>query len=86
MNIDEVLLTKEEIAKLAYDYSENMTTGDEVLEALKVTAKAAQLKLLEWLILDCDNPSHYVVQNELSYSRYDCYECMSELKAKLKEG
>ena len=78
MNIDEVLLTREEIKALIH---KTYTTS---IDCDKAMAKAAQLKLLEWLNGYCDNDDHPGYYSD--EIRWDCPECMSELESKLKEG
>lgn len=86
MNIDEVLLTEDEMEKAI--------GGEFVDDTLMIldfqsACKAAQLKLLEWLRVECKEHDFYmVINNEIhqSTNRYSCPECMAELESKLKEG
>jgi predicted transcriptional regulator len=76
MNIDEVLLTSEEIKVLLYK------TYATSIDCDKAITKAAQLKLLEWGNKRCKE--HCKISKEIS--RFNCPICMYELESKLKEG
>lgn len=89
MNIDEVLLTDKEIAYIVHEcLHKNPHWHLDSWGISVAVAKAAQLKLLEWLDTSCT--SHRSKRVSIGVSGYmqrkDCRWCMSELESKLKEG
>ena len=83
MNIDDVLLTHKEQNTIwnFLNSGKKKATNRDLSDAI---AKAAQLKLLEWLKELCDE--HVGADHTFRWLRRSCPECMSELESKLKEG
>ena len=89
MNIDEVLLTEKQKEHLiAEALSDNPHWQPDAWGLFDVICKAQCLKLLEWLKEPCENKKHQIgyARDYLGRKVKDCYECMSELESKLKEG
>ena len=91
MNIDEVLLTRDELQD-AFDAGYKGETGGKRCQNAEIAQNKAQcLKLLEWLKETCKEHPRY--DEEVGGSTYKyfmkckyCPDCMSELESKLKEG
>ncbi len=90
--IEEILLTDKEIAYIVHEcLHKNPHWHLDSWGISVAVAKAAQLKLLEWLKERCTEHPQY--DEEVGGSKYKvycshqrCLVCMSELESKLKEG
>ena len=82
MNIADVLLNEKELGELCFAPT---TKCDTYCDKCQDRNKAQCLKLLEWLVSECDTKKHHIDWSGDS-RRLACSSCMSELESKLKEG
>lgn len=95
MNIDAVLLTKDEGWKACINSNGDCMDKGYSCPDCPFLCKAQCLKLLEWLQKYCIEHDHVQIVGSVEdyqdagcpqFERKDCPECMSELESKLKEG
>lgn len=88
MDINEVLMTNEEVIDLLSQYY-----GEDKFHTVSQVNKAQCLKLLEWLEEPClDHPAIQIgwsfkdmpIEQKFYYKKHDCPKCIAELKKALE--